>query len=57
MVSSIRYTQRHYQEKLDTKAEKLGAHWKLRDQNATAVNRIQIALMATFSKQICGHLF
>ena len=57
MVSSIGYTQRHYQEKLDTKAEKLGAHWKLRDQNATAVNRIQIALMATFSKQICGHLF
>ena len=34
------HTQRNYQEKQDIKAEKLGNHWKLRDQNATVVNRI-----------------
>ena len=39
MVSSIGYTQRHYQEKQDVKAEKLGSHMKLRDQYATVVNR------------------
>ena len=40
MVYSIGYSQRHYKEKQYIKAEKLGSHWKLRDQNATAVNRI-----------------
>ena len=40
MVNSIGYTQRHYQEKQDIKAEKLGSHWKLRDQNATVANQI-----------------
>ena len=40
MVNSIGNTQRHYQEKKDIKAEKFGAHWKLRDQNATVVNQI-----------------
>ena len=40
MVNSTCYTQRHYQEKPDTKVEKLGSHWKLRDQNATVGNRI-----------------
>ena len=40
MVNSIGYTQRHYQEKQDIKAEKLGSHWKLRDQNLTVVNWI-----------------
>ena len=29
---------KHYQEKQDIKAEKLGSHWKLRDQNTTVVN-------------------
>ena len=32
MINSTGYTQRHYQEKQDTKAEKLGSHWKLRDR-------------------------
>ena len=43
MVISVSYTPRHYQEKQDIKAEKLGSHWKLRDRNATVVavvNRI-----------------
>ena len=40
MVNSIGYTQRHYQEKQDIKVQKLGNHLKLRDQNATVVNRI-----------------
>ena len=40
MVNSIGYTQRHYQEKQDIKAEKLGSHWKLKDQNATVANQI-----------------
>ena len=40
MVNSIGYTQRHHQEKQDTKIQKLGSHWKLRDQNAAVVNWI-----------------
>ena len=40
MVNSIGYTQGHYQEKQDIKAEKLGSLWKLEDQNATVSNRI-----------------
>ena len=40
MVNSIGYTQRHYQEKQDIKTEKLESHWKLKDQNATVLNRI-----------------
>ena len=40
MVNSIGYTQRHYQEKQDIKAEKLGSLWKLRDQNTIVVNQI-----------------
>ena len=40
MVNSIGYTQRHYQEKQDIRAEKLRRHWKLRDRNVTVVNRI-----------------
>ena len=40
MVNSFSYNQRHYQENQDIKAEKLGSHWKLRDQNTIAVNRI-----------------
>ena len=40
MVNSIGYTQRYYLEKKDMKAEKLGSHWKLKDQNVTAANQI-----------------
>ena len=40
MVNLIGYTQRHYQEKQDIKAEKLGSHWKSKDRDVTAVNRI-----------------
>ena len=40
MVNSTGYSQRHYKEKQYIKAEKIGSHWKLKDQNATAVNRI-----------------
>ena len=40
MINSIDYTQRHYHEMQDIKAEKLGSHWKLRDQNAAVVNQI-----------------
>ena len=39
MVSSIGYTQSHYQKKQDIKAVKLGSHWKLKGQNVTVVNR------------------
>ena len=40
MVISIGYTERHYQDKQDIKTEKLGSHWKLKDQNATVLNQI-----------------
>ena len=40
MVNSISYTQKHYQEKQDIKAEKLGSHWKLIDRNVKVVNWI-----------------
>ena len=36
MVNSTGYTQRHYQKKQDIKAETLGSHWKLKDQNASS---------------------
>ena len=40
MVNSIGCTQRHFKEKQDIKAEKLGDHLKLTDQNVTVVNQI-----------------
>ena len=40
MVNSIGFTQIHYQGKPDTKAEKLGSHWKLVDQNVAVVHQI-----------------
>ena len=40
MVNSIGYTQRHYPEKQDIKAEKLGNHGNLKDRNVTVVNQI-----------------
>ena len=40
MVDSIGYTQKHFQEKQDIKAEKLGSHLKLKDQSATVLNWI-----------------
>ena len=40
MVNSIGCTQRHFKEKQDIKAGKLGNHPKLTDQNATVVNQI-----------------
>ena len=57
MVNSIGYTQRHHQEKQDIKVQKLGSHWKLRDQNEAVVNRIYIAMVETSSKEIHGHLY
>ena len=52
MGNSIGYTQRHHQEKQDIKVQKLGSHWKLRDQNEAVVNQIYIAMVATSSKEI-----
>ena len=40
MVNAISYTQEHCQKKQNIKAEKLGNHWKLKDQSATALNQI-----------------
>ena len=40
IVNLIGYTQRHYREKQNTKVEKLGSHWKLKDRNVTIVNLI-----------------
>ena len=40
MVNSTGYTLRHFPERKDTEAEKLGSHWKLKDWNVTAVNRM-----------------
>ena len=40
MINLIGYTQTHYQEKQDIKAETLGSHWKLKDRNVTVANRI-----------------
>ena len=36
----------------DTKAEKLGSHWKLKGWNAAVVNLIQIAITVTLWIQI-----
>ena len=41
MVYSIGYIHRNYPEEQDTKAEKLGSCWKLKDRNVTVVNLIQ----------------
>ena len=56
MVNPIGYTQRHYSEKHDAKAEKLGGHWKLKDRNVTVTNLIWTTMMVILSKQINGHL-
>ena len=47
MVNSVGYTPIHYPEKKDIKAETSRSHWKLKDRNATVVNRIEIAMMVT----------
>ena len=44
--------QRHCPENQDTKAENLGSHCKSKDQNATVVNLIQIAMMIILPRDV-----
>ena len=43
MVNSTGYNQRDYPEKRDTKGEKLGIHWKLKDQIVIAISLMKIS--------------